>query len=234
MKTYYSNINNFKDSTQEMEGSSFEDRYASYLELISNSKKERILSFKKEDDRLRSLAGIILLTDIIKNIQKEYINTPLYKKASDIAFPLNIEYEEFGKPYIVGFSELVFSISHSGLYAAVAIADTSECCKIGVDIQAKDRTNISKIATRFYTDIEKNIIDGANESSKKEDYFYKIWSAKEAFMKCDGKGLSYGLTNFNADITNNIVTDQSGKCLATLKEQECPEGYACYVCTIND
>ena len=243
MKTYYSNINNFKDSTQDMADAPFESRYASYLDRISEKRKEHLLRFKHEDDRLRSLAGTILLTDVIRNLQKNKVdcccnlsndesalNIESEESLSRITFPLDIESEDSGKPYITDAPNIRFSISHSGEYAAVCVAHASECKRIGIDIQAMDRSNISKIAKRFYTDLEKSIIANAESDEAKEELFYRIWSAKEAFIKCDGKGLAYGIENFNADIINELITDLAGKNLATIKKQPCPKGYACYIC----
>lgn len=230
MKTYYSNINNFKDSTQEMATAGFEERYASYLAHISDVRKKRLLRFKNEDDRLRSMAGTLLLTDILKKYSQGDVQDGSCPDLTNIVFPLNIESEESGKPYLPDAPDILFSISHSGSYAAVVVADSKECSRIGIDIQAKDRKNILKIAKRFYTELENDLIASAESDSQKEELFYLIWSAKEAFIKCDGKGLSYGMSNFNADIVRDVVTDLDGNILARLEKQVCPEGYTCYVC----
>ncbi len=230
MKTYYSNINNFKESTQGMSSLEFEERYSSYLLRISEPMKKHILRFKYEDDRLRSLAGYMLVLDAVKSL-KEKCKDETYKKLSNISFPIKIDYEASGKPFLLDAPEISFSISHSGSYAAIVIASSDECNSIGIDIQAKDRFDVLKIAKRFYTDNENALINCANTDSDKEDLFYKIWSAKEAFVKCDGKGLSYGISNFNADIAKGIITDLKGNTLASIYEQQCPDGYVCYVCT---
>lgn len=260
MKAYYSNINNFKESTQGMKNLGFEERYASYLERISPERKEHLLSFKNEDDRLRSLAGSILLTDIVKELRdtlsaSDHLSitnatsrsdassisglsaknsfddcTKEYPGLFNITFPISIKCEDIGKPYIAEAPDLKFSISHSGSYAAVVTATSAECKSIGIDIQAKDRKSVLDIADRFYTRVENNIIQSAVSNLEKENLFYEIWSAKEAFIKCDGRGLSYGISNFNADITKNVITDLNGNVIATLKKQACPDGYACYVC----
>ena len=87
MKTYYSNINNFIQSTQDMENAGFEERYASYLSVISSDRKDHLLRFKNEKDRLLSMAGSLLLTEAVENI-----NYGQDKKSdiSNIRFPLNI------------------------------------------------------------------------------------------------------------------------------------------------
>lgn len=225
MKAYYSNINNFKESTQGMKDSAFEDRYASYLDRISQERRNHLLSFKNEDDRLRSLAASILLTEIIET-NKEYIGI------SECSFPIVFKHQDAGKPYIADVPYLKFSISHSGSYAAVGIALSQECKDIGIDIQAKDRKSVLNIADRFYTDTENNIIQSGKSDLEKDNLFYEIWAAKEAFIKCNGKGLSYGISNFNADINKDVITDLDGNVIAKLKKQACPEGYACYICYI--
>ncbi len=87
------------------------------------------------------------------------------------------EIGENGKPYLVD-CPLYFSISHSGDSVAVAVADSD----IGVDIQyAVD--DYEKIAKRVCTDDELMVI------MDKYD-FVRIWTMKEATVKCTGVGIA--------------------------------------------
>lgn len=94
-----------------------------------------------------------------------------------------------GKPYIKipdssDFSEITeavhFSVSHSGKYFLCAIADKN----IGIDIQDHRKADTKKIADRYFTEEEIQLID---EGGDKEFFF--IWARKEAYSKYTGKGL---------------------------------------------
>ena len=87
---------------------------------------------------------------------------------------------------------LHFNLSHSGNWIAFTFADVA----VGVDIQdMKADVPCFKIAKRFFhiSEIQKL------ESMKKFqqiDYFFKLWTLKEAYLKAVGTGLSGGLKSF--------------------------------------
>lgn len=107
----------------------------------------------------------------------------------------------FGKPYLAEWKSLFFNLSHSGELAVCAVADR----EVGIDIQQK-RGLSQRIADRFFTEQEKAALKQALPG-KKEDLFYRIWSAKEAYIKLTGQGLGQGLATFTADVENGRILD---------------------------
>ncbi|MFC1748584.1 4'-phosphopantetheinyl transferase family protein [Pseudomonadota bacterium] len=100
----------------------------------------------------------------------------------------------YGKPSIAdchNIKDLHFNISHSGHLAALAVSLGRPC---GIDIECeRNSINHLELARRFfhhdeYIDIEK----------RGKQYFYKYWTAKEAFIKLTGKGLNTPLDSFKA------------------------------------
>lgn len=69
---------------------------------ISKEKREKINKFYKIEDKVRGLYGELLLRKMI--IEKLNI------KNKDIVFKTS----KYGKPYLQGFKNLFFNISHSG------------------------------------------------------------------------------------------------------------------------
>ena len=113
------------------------------------------------------------------------------------------EYGEAGKPYLRG-NPLYFNISHSGDHAAAVFSEYEN----GIDIQkivpVKKRLmkyfctpdDIAYIFDDMDPDIVPDILD--NEDVLKR--FFEVWTFKEAFCKCSGKG-------FNSDILRVSFTD---------------------------
>src|SRR5690606_36591656 len=89
----------------------------------------------------------------------------------------NISYDENGKPYLN--NGLAFSISHSGIYAAIIINKTG----CGIDIE-KISPKVERIKHKFLNDTDLELIDSL------DDYPLKIltmyWCAKEALYKLYG------------------------------------------------
>ena len=55
------------------------------------------------------------------------------------------------------------------------------------------------VIKKSLTDLE---IKNMNLNDEIEEYFFRIWSLKEAFIKCIGEGLSYGMRNVEFEICN--------------------------------
>lgn len=104
-----------------------------------------------------------------------------------------------GKPYLPG-SNIHFSLSHSGPWALLAIAPTP---LIGVDIEANRRArDLLSIAQHYYHPEESAQLNSLN-AEQQDDYFYRLWTLKEAFFKAIGTGISAGLDKVHFSLTNN-------------------------------
>lgn len=106
--------------------------------------------------------------------------------------PNNIVFDKskLGKPFVKGFPNFRFSISHSGNLLVVFISDSA----VGIDTEKISNPNL-QIATRFFTKNESDYI--ISEPSLSAKRFYEIWTCKEAYIKYLGKGLSCSLSSFD-------------------------------------
>ncbi|MDR1496129.1 MAG: 4'-phosphopantetheinyl transferase superfamily protein [Clostridiales Family XIII bacterium] len=128
--------------------------------------------------------------------------------------------EPNGKPY---FSESPlngqthFSLSHSGAYWAVLFHDA----EVGLDIEDMDiRGGLTderreRIAERFFAEDEKTYILAGEDHADRLTKFFRVWTAKEAYIKYTGNGMSESLPSFSAlcppeDVT--IVTFTPALC----------------------
>ena len=164
--------------------------------LISLENKNRIERFVSKKDKIRTLVGELLIRKIVKErlgIGNEAIT---------------IGKNQYGKPYLENDPSLHFNVSHSGDYVVCAFDEKP----VGVDIeQIEYIEDYKEIAERYFTKIE------IDHVTKSDDYslsrFYEIWTAKESYIKCNGKGLSIPLKSFSIEIIHgNIraVIDKEG------------------------
>lgn len=96
-------------------------------------------------------------------------------------------YGEHGKPCFRSIP-LKFNISHSGDYVFCVFSKQ----EIGADIQycrlQTDKT-MAGIVRRFFSKAEQHKWKEIERTEDKSDYFYQIWTRKEAYGKLTGDGL---------------------------------------------
>jgi 4'-phosphopantetheinyl transferase len=157
------------------------------LQFVSENRKTKLTRFRRREDLLRSLIGEL----IIRSQTVNYLNIPNCR--------IEIENEKYGKPYINGYPNFHFNISHSGQWVICAISKEP----VGIDIEKMDfdKTDLA-VAERFFTDSEKNYIFEAAEREEQYNRFYEIWTLKESYIKCLGVGLRKPLDSYSIEKTD--------------------------------
>lgn len=136
------------------------------------------------------------------------------------------QYGAHGKPYLDNVPGLFFSLSHSGDYVLCAVSDR----EIGADIQQERKEQGERIAGKYFTESEREWYLSAETETDRKSRFYRLWAAKEAYMKLTGLGLAQGLQNFTADIAGGVIIDQAcPERKIRLLEVQAPKGYAAAV-----
>lgn len=97
----------------------------------------------------------------------------------------------FGKPYLKGYDDISFNISHSGDYIACAISDSA----VGIDIELL-RDVYDHGVLEFLADEEQRYLKAIPEQNKCKEFF-DIWTKKESYIKMIGKGLSISMRSFS-------------------------------------
>ena len=116
----------------------------------------------------------------------------------------NIIKNEFGKPYLEN-NELFFNVSHTNDYVLFAISKD----EIGVDVEDLNRykNNKSKLDR-----IKSRICNSFDfEEEKKGSSIIRIWTIKEAFLKCIGLGLVDDINDIFIDYDNHIINYREWK-----------------------
>ena len=139
---------------------------------ISDYRKQKLFTVHNEQLRRQMLTAELLLNRAVQNVYPQ------------IALPLHIEATKSGKPYFPDLP-LFFSLSHSGDYAACAIADF----EIGLDIQCI-RPLSMPLARRFFSETELRKLQA---SEHPDELFTLLWSLRESYWKATGRGIAGGM-----------------------------------------
>lgn len=163
-----------------------EELFNEFLKYVSDKKAEKILRYRHKKDQLRSLIGDVLIRNIL--CDELSINN------ENLEFATN----SYGKPYLKNYNKN-FNISHSGDYV-VGVVDSD---LVGIDIEEiKPMDDMFDIAKSFFTETENKWLESLHED-KKVLGFYKIWTAKESYLKLLGVGLSKKTNSFSVVIEDN-------------------------------
>lgn len=119
-----------------------------------------------------------------------------------------------GKPFFPNAPHIKFSISHSGDYWACAFGSS----EVGLDIQEHKKCRYRDISKRFFNPAEAEYLETRGYAPEE---FFRIWAAKESYVKFTGKGLSQGLAGFS------VLSPIEG---AELRHIPFREGYSMCLC----
>ena len=164
-----------------------ESIYSQLIEQVPVVCQTRIKRFHRWQDAQRSLLGLHVLRQGLKNI--------------DASYSLNsIEYAANGKPFLK--LPVNFSISHAG---AISLCAVSSVHAIGIDCEEIIDKPLSDFKSQF-TSTEWNWINGDQADMRR---FYTCWTRKEALLKATGQGLTTDLSVVNTKADHIKWEEQS-------------------------
>jgi 4'-phosphopantetheinyl transferase len=112
---------------------------------------------------------------------------------------IDIQRNDYQKPILEPTHQLYFNTSHSGSQILIGV---SRNYTIGVDIEIiQDNIPWQSIAKRTFAPSEVNLIENAADP---KTMFYKIWTAKESFMKGYGSGFHFPVDRFSITYTTGL------------------------------
>ena len=159
------------------------DRLAS---VLSSDEVARANRFRFARHRRR----FIVARGILRQLLGNYLNI----EPKDLQF----DYGDRGKPLLKSnqSESLQFNLSHSHEYALYGFTYHH---LIGVDLEFLRESDCMKIARRFFSDEEYELLIRANEDARAK-LFFQLWTAKEAYLKAIGTGLADSLADVNLAI----------------------------------
>ena len=137
-----------------------------FYEACSAPRRELAAAYRQPEDRVRCLAAGWLLEHALPGSR--------LLEARD----------EKGKPYLQGLPGTSISLTHSEAWVACAVHDQP----VGVDIE-RPRAADAGLAGTFMSPLELEQYAACPQADRL-DYFSRLWTAKEAYLKAVGTGFS--------------------------------------------
>ncbi len=148
--------------------------------LLSTDEIARADKFRFVHHRSRFIAARGILRQLLGN----YLTTSPHS--------LTFTYSDRGKPQLATDISLQFNLSHSEEYALFGFTLNH---LIGVDIEyQRAMPDALKIAQRFFSAREYQML-AAVSLEQQPKLFFQLWTAKEAYLKGTGTGLSGSLSS---------------------------------------
>ncbi|NLL39166.1 MAG: 4'-phosphopantetheinyl transferase superfamily protein [Clostridiales bacterium] len=147
------------------------DLFSNLLGFVSHEKKRKILRLRFDIDKKLSLYSEVLVRCLAcrtLNIENSHI---MFMR------------RETGKPFLKGYPEFHYNISHTKNALAVGISKEP----VGVDIERIRQADL-RIARRFFSEDEILWIEGTE--TERDRRFFSVWTKKEAWLKRLGQGIS--------------------------------------------
>lgn len=117
--------------------------------------------------------------------------------------------DSFGKPHLIRFPQIHYSLSYSGGFAMLGINESEP---VGVDIEVlRTVEDAAELMDLHFTEAEQSV--AMRTSSPDACYskeFLEIWVRKEACVKACGRGLSIPLKDVECVSEDQVTTVQFG------------------------
>lgn len=127
-----------------------------------------------------------------------------------------------GKPYLKNTKDWFFNLSHSGTKVLCALAREP----VGCDIERMENPPL-ELAPKVFSSQEQNQLFSLNGEAQRQ-YFYKLWTGKESYLKMTGEGLRHMPADFTISVpfASQVIENR----LVAFYEVSCGEGYQGTVC----
>ncbi len=168
--------------------------YEDLLPHLNSQKRERIQRFVHWEDIIRALMGERLVRDIAK------------RELGVEEAAIRIETNAYGKPFLKDYPGFHFNLSHSGRWVVCAVGANP----VGIDVEQKGNADL-EAAAAFFSEEERHDLS-AKPAADPRSHFYHLWTLKESFLKCTGRGFFADLDSFTIKIEDDRIymKDRSG------------------------
>lgn len=162
------------------------------LQYVSYKRQRKIHSFYFSSDKRHSLYAALLTV--------MEISLTLNQPISSLIFDIDKNH----KPYLKNVENLHFNLSHTK--GAVLLGISS--APIGVDIEL-NRDPAFDIMEHYFHEDEVHYVTSVSSEQIRSNFFFNVWTRKEAFIKYTGNGLSDNLKEINTQsisLQPNFIT----------------------------
>ena len=189
-----------------------ETYFTKYLALVEPERQEKLKKSRQKNARALGLAAGLLASyaaleadlwrekkaEALQEEEAPILRTVTAQEAAERlkgTGPAATQRTASGKPFYADRPGLFFNLSHSGGYAVCAISHRP----VGVDIQKRRNVNPGMW--------ERILCADKGDRQEERSDFFRLWSAKEACVKCTGAGLSRSFQEFFADLDRGEIED---------------------------
>ncbi len=103
---------------------------------------------------------------------------------------LKISPGAYGKPFLEDHPGIHYNISHAKGAIICAVSDRPA----GIDMELKRKAN-TRIINKFFTESEQAYV--YTDTKDQYERFTRVWTMKEAYVKCIGRGLQQPFESFD-------------------------------------
>lgn len=164
------------------------------MDLVVPARKEKIEKFYFDKDKIHSLFAEVLL------------RFALWEQYGLEDNQIRFQYNKYGKPYLVDLNHVFFNISHSGKWVLCGLADKP----LGIDVEQINKNQDLSIADKLYSDKEMEYVYKQSQDDRIKNFF-RIWTLKESYVKCIGKGMSVPFHTFSFQFSGENILLYLGK-----------------------
>lgn len=178
--------------------------FEQYLKKLPSNMQQSIQRMRRPQDRVNRLSGYTMLKQLAID------------RGAAPDFLHQIQKDKNGRPFHP--SGWAFNISHSHQCAVVVMAPHPP---VGIDIEWEKELALKHFRQQFSDSEWRQIQEAENRMS----VFYRIWTAKEAIAKADGRGLGFA---FDQVLVEDQIGYMDGKNYQLNRLQLCDN----YFCTL--
>ncbi|MBO4350503.1 MAG: 4'-phosphopantetheinyl transferase superfamily protein [Proteobacteria bacterium] len=149
------------------------------LSLVSVARQQKIQKYRFIREKALSLGAGLLLNE---GLQRFACND------NPPQFPIRLN--DYGKPYLAN-GACFFNLSHSHQKVMAIFAQT----EVGCDIERVTDSNDDLVKALF--DPNEKALYACTPEDKKNELFFRIWTARESFLKAIGRGLADPVPEFS-------------------------------------
>ena len=147
-----------------------------FLSIVDEERREQILRIKDKKKRdMKLLSRIFSMVCIKKEFGIDFKNQKFLSEVD-------------GKPYLSGYPDVHFNVSHSGELIVCAVGRE----KVGIDVEKVREFKENLIFKVCNREERERILNSVDTNAE----FCKVWTKKEAYLKYLGEGIkSFNLKN---------------------------------------
>jgi 4'-phosphopantetheinyl transferase len=152
---------------------------AALASRLTDPEAAEVARFHRPEDRLQRAGARAFLRFVLGTY---YLGVP----PRDVAWTRDAQ----GRPQLADAvaGPLDFNLSHAGSHVLVGVSTAG---RIGVDVEIATAVDVPALAQTCATDSERRWLASAGGEAEERQRFFRLWTMKEAVLKCHGLGLGF-------------------------------------------